>query len=204
MIDRLAAVSGADVSRETFDRLQRFARLLLDENGRQNLISPDSVTELWERHIIDGAQLMSQADSPGAWCDIGSGAGLPGLVIAVLSGQPMTLIEPRRLRAEFLSRCVIELGLDRVTVVAAKAERLIGQYDYITARAVARLNVLFGIARHLAHDGTRFILPKGQNAKSELDEARGNWQGRFKLVPSQTNSDAAIVVAEGVTPRENR
>lgn len=204
MIDRLAVVSGIDVSRETFDALEGFVELLMAEYKRQNLISPDSVASLWERHIIDGAQLLSLANVPGRWCDIGSGAGLPGIVIAILSRQPITLIEPRRLRADFLSRCVSELGLDKAVVVMDKAERATGKYDYITARAVARLDTLFGIARHLAHGGTRFILPKGRNAKSELDEARGNWQGRFRLVPSQTSPDAAIVVAEGVTPRENR
>lgn len=202
MIDRIAAVSGTDVSRETYAKLERFVELLLEENQRQNLISAVSVENIWERHIVDGAQLLSLGEGAGRWCDVGSGAGLPGMVIAILSNQPLTLVEPRRLRCEFLHRSVEILGLERVDVVGAKAERVVGKYDVITARAVAHLDSLLAMTSHLAHAGTRFILPKGQCAKSELDEARRNWQGSFRLVPSQTHPDAAIIVAEGVRPRK--
>ncbi|MGI8931732.1 MAG: 16S rRNA (guanine(527)-N(7))-methyltransferase RsmG, partial [Sphingomicrobium sp.] len=198
MKNRLAAVSGIDVSRETYATLEHFVDLLLQENQSHNLISADSVDNVWERHIVDGAQLVSLGHGSGRWCDIGSGAGLPGMVIAILSNQPMTLVEPRRLRCQFLLRSAEILGLEQVTIVAAKAERVAGKYDFITARAVAGLDSLLAMTLHLAHAGTRFILPKGQTAKSELDEARRNWQGSFRLVPSQTHPDAAIVVAEGV------
>ena len=77
-----------------------------------------------------------------AGVDVGSGAGLPGLVIAIATGAPMTLIEPRRLRAEFLTQCAAELGLDQVKVHAAKAERVSGSFDVITARAVADTSAL--------------------------------------------------------------
>ena len=200
MIERLSQVSGADVSRETYAKLERFAALLITESSRQNLVSTASLTDIWERHLVDGAQLLSLASGPGAWCDIGSGAGLPGMVIAILSGQPMTLIEPRRLRCEFLQRCVDELALIDVNIAIAKAANVTGSFDFITARAVAQLHPLLAMAAHLAHTGTRFILPKGKGAKSELDEVLRNWQGDFRLVPSQTHPDAAIVVADGVRP----
>ncbi|MEO6113796.1 MAG: 16S rRNA (guanine(527)-N(7))-methyltransferase RsmG [Sphingomicrobium sp.] len=205
MIERLAAVSGIDVSRETFRTIDQFAALLSAENRKQNLVSADSIEDLWERHLVDGAQLAGLGGGGAKrWCDIGSGAGLPGMVIAILSRQPMTLVEPRRLRADFLERAAAELGLGNVTVVAAKAKRVDGTYDVITARAVAPLDRLFAMTRHLAHSGTRWILPKGQKAKSELDDARRNWQGSFRLVPSQTHPDAAIVIADGVRPREKQ
>ena len=201
MIERIAAVSGRDVSRGTYAKLEQFAQLLIDESGRQNLVSAASLGDVWERHFVDGAQLLSLAGGEGRWCDIGSGAGLPGMVIAILSGQPMTLVEPRRLRCEFLRHSVETLGLTNVEIVVAKAQRATGRFDYITARAVAHLEPLFAMTAHLAHGGTRFILPKGQSAKSELEEARRSWQGSFRLVPSQTHPDAAIVVADGVRPR---
>lgn len=201
MIERIAAVSGIDVSRETYAKLEQFAALLIDENRRQNLVSAASLEGIWERHFVDGAQLLSLAGGTGKWCDIGSGAGLPGMVIAILSGQQMTLVEPRRLRCEFLQSSAEALGLANVAVVVAKAQRVTGRFDYITARAVAHLDPLFAMTAHLAHAGTRFILPKGQSAKSELAEARRSWQGSFRLVPSQTHSGAAIVVADGVRPR---
>ena len=201
MIDRIAAVSGIDVSRETYATLERFAELLVEESVHQNLVSAASLDDVWERHFVDGAQLLSLASGNGRWCDIGSGAGLPGMVIAILSGQPMTLVEPRRLRCDFLLKSAETLGVTNVEVVVAKAQRATGHFEYITARAVAHLEPLFAMTSHLAHAGTRFILPKGQSAKSELEEARRSWQGDFRLVPSQTHPDAAIVVADGVRPR---
>ena len=201
MIDRLRAVAGRDVSRETFAKLEQFVVLIIEENERQNLLGPATIPDLWNRHILDGAQLLDFADGEGTWCDIGSGAGLPGLVIAILGGTPMTLIEPRRLRADFLRQTIGELGLEQVSVEQQRAERVAGKFDFITARAVARLDRLFGLASHLAHDGTRWVLPKGESVKSELDEARMTWQGSFRLVPSQTHERAAIVVAEHVRRR---
>ena len=201
MIERLNAASGCDVSRETFEKLERFAALIVETNRSQNLVAATSIPELWERHILDGAQLYRAAKGRGNWCDIGSGPGLPGLVIAIIGDVPLTLIEPRRLRAEFLRHAIDQLSLTRVTVEQKKVEQVSGRYDHITARAVARLGKLFAMANHLAHDGTRWVLPKGESVKSELDEARQTWQGEFRLVPSQTHEKAAIVIAEHVRRR---
>jgi 16S rRNA (guanine527-N7)-methyltransferase len=204
MIDEISAAAGRDVSRETFERLERFAHLLLDENRQQNLIAPNSAETLWNRHILDGAQLLGMAERAGSWLDIGSGPGLPGLVIAILGGRPMTLNEPRKLRADFLRRTVAELGLADVIIADCKVERLGGKYDLITARAVARLSRLFEMAWHLAHSETKWVLPKGESAQSELDEAREAWQGSFRLVPSRTHPASAIVIAEHVERRGKR
>jgi 16S rRNA (guanine527-N7)-methyltransferase len=201
MIERLNAAAGCNVSRETFEKLERFATLLVEANQSQNLIAAASVPDLWDRHILDGAQLYGLAQQAGCWCDIGSGPGLPGLVIAILGRMPITLIEPRRLRIDFLRFAIDQLRLENVAVEHRMAEQATGHYDHITARAVARLGKLFGMANHLAHDGTRWVLPKGETVKSELDEARQTWQGSFRLVPSQTHEKAAIVIAEHVRRR---
>lgn len=200
MIERITRVSGRDVSRETFQKLTTYVDLLLAGADRQNLISPSTRGDVWERHIVDGAQLVSLSDQ-GSWCDVGSGAGLPGMVIAILVDEPVTLVEPRRLRAEFLVATAQSLDLHNVFVHCAKAERVVGAFDNITARAVASLDKLLGITRHLAHNETKWLLPKGQMAQSELEEARGNWQGEFSLVESATNPDASIIVASHVRPR---
>ena len=204
MIEQLAATAGRDVSRETLAILECYAELLIQGNQHQNLIAPNSVSELWTRHLLDGAQLLGVAGRDGSWLDIGSGPGLPGLVIAILGGRPMTLNEPRRLRADFLRETVEQLGLSGVTVADDKAERLTGKFDVITARAVAPLDKLFGMACHLAHRETKWVLPKGERAQSELDEARKAWQGDFRLVPSRTHPGSAIVVAEHVQRRGKR
>ena len=99
-----------------------------------------TVDEIWERHIADSAQLVRFEPRPDAsWLDIGSGAGLPGLVIAILTEGPMTLVEPRRLRADFLQRAVDELGLGSPGAhrPRARPSKASGKFDVITARAVA-------------------------------------------------------------------
>jgi 16S rRNA (guanine527-N7)-methyltransferase len=190
----------ASVSRETRMLLDGYVALLLAENERQNLIGKSTVDEIWERHIADSAQLVRFAPRPDSpWLDIGSGAGLPGIVIAILTDGPVTLVEPRKLRADFLSRAVAALGLSgRVSVHAAKAERITGRFDVITARAVASLDALLRISQHLSTDKTLWLFPKGKSARNELDEARRSWQGDFRLEPSVTSQEAAILVATGV------
>ncbi len=200
MIEAVEAAVGHRVSRETSDRLNRYVDLLLSENDRQNLIGRSTVDDLWQRHIADSAQLVRFAPRPdSSWLDIGSGAGLPGLVIAILTQGPVTLVEPRLLRAEFLTSVAQALGLaSRVTVHAAKVERIVGKFDVITARAVASLSELLRISQHLSTVKTLWVLPKGKSAQSELDEARGAWQGAFRLEASVTSGEAAILVAAGV------
>ena len=117
----------------------------------------------------------------------------------------MTLVEPRRLRAAFLEETVAALGLaDRVTVRAAKAEQVRGQFDVITARAVAPLGRLLGMAHHLAHSGTVWALPKGKNAKSELAEAQRSWQCEVRSEASCTDPDATILVLSKVRAKSKR
>lgn len=187
-----------DVSRETSDKLDRFAALLIEENQRQNLVAKSTVKDLWTRHIDDAAQLVPYGAPSATWLDIGSGAGLPGIVIAILTSNPIILVEPRRLRADFLQRVVDELELD-ATVIQSKVEVLRSPpADIITARAVASVDRLFAMANHLSHKGTIWVLPKGKSAKSELDAARETWQGDFRLEPSRTDPDAQILVASWV------
>jgi 16S rRNA (guanine527-N7)-methyltransferase len=200
MIEIIEAAAGRNVSRETFDMLQRYVGLLVAENERQNLVAKSTIDDIWRRHIADGAQLIRFAPRPdSSWLDIGSGAGLPGMVIAILTDGPVTLVEPRKLRADFLQRTVDALGLGaRVTVDAAKAERITGKFDVITARAVASIDILLNISRHLSTDKTLWLFPKGKSAQLELEAARQAWQGSFRLEPSMTSDEAAILVASNV------
>jgi 16S rRNA (guanine527-N7)-methyltransferase len=202
MIAELARAAGRDVPRETFEKVDRFAALLIEESQRQNLISRASAGELWERHLLDSAQLVRFAPAAAAnWADVGSGAGLPGLVVGILTGQPTILIEPRRLRADFLRRCVEELALPSVQVVPVKAERFSGSFDVISARALAPLGELLSMTVHLAHRGTRWILPKGRSGAKELAQVADAWQGQFRTEPSITDPEAVVLVADAVEPR---
>jgi 16S rRNA (guanine527-N7)-methyltransferase len=198
MIDELERVAGRPVSRETFDRLCRYVELLKAENQRQNLVSASNLDRIWERHILDSAQLVRFEPRPGAtWVDIGSGAGLPGIVIACLVEGPITMIEPRKLRANFLEATVEELGLN-AKILCAKAEKVGGHFDVITARAVASLSDLLWISHHLSTKKTVWALPKGRGAQSELADALRTWQGTFHVKRSVTDPESYILVATGV------
>lgn len=200
MIERLREATGRGVSRETLANLEHYAALLINEADQQNLIAKSTVDDLWERHIVDSAQLLRFLPQ-GRIADVGSGAGLPGIVLAILSSQPITLIEPRRLRVDFLNHCITELGLPHATVAHAKAERVEGRFDGITARAVANIDQIFRSTLHLSHPGTTWVLPKGQKGQLELAAAKGSWQGHFRTEPSITEGDAVIVVASGLSAK---
>ena len=206
MIRALEEVSGRAVSRETLDRLTAYVDLLKSEAERQNLIAPSTISAVWERHVLDSAQLARFEPRAGyRWVDIGSGAGLPGMVLAILLEDPITLIEPRRLRAEFLREAARSLGLsERVRVECAKVERAEGTFDVITARAVASLDTLLAISQHLSTSGTTWILPKGRNAQSELAQAKLNWHCDARVEQSCTDPDSEILVLTKVGARKRR
>ena len=206
MIDALERAAGRPVSRETLALLEAFVERLKTASRSQNLVSASTLDTIWERHILDCTQLVRFEPRAGAsWVDIGSGAGLPGIVIAALVDGPVTLVEPRRLRATFLEETVAVSGLaDRVTVLTSKVENVRGQFDTITARAVAPLGRLLGMGLHLAHSGTIWALPKGKNAKSELAEAQRSWQCEARSEASCTDPNAAILVLSKVKAKSNR
>jgi 16S rRNA (guanine527-N7)-methyltransferase len=201
VIGQIEEAIGSNVSRETFELLEAYVNLLIAEAGSHNLIARSTLGDIWERHVLDSAQLLQHVPA-GPWLDIGSGAGLPGMVVAILSDREVTLNEPRRLRAEFLRGCTEALGLQqRVTVATGSASTLTGRFDVISARAVAAIDRLFAMAHHLSHSSTVWVLPKGRGGNKELAQARQGWQGRFHTRPSITDPEAVIVVAAGVTPR---
>ena len=202
MIARLAEVIGRDVSRETFEKIEAYTDLLREESKRQNLVSAATFDQLWDRHILDSAQLVRFKPRAGAsWIDIGSGAGLPGIVIACLVKGRVTLVEPRRLRADFLHRACESLELN-ASVFLGRAERAEGKYDVITARAVSNLANLFKISAHLSTRKSTWVFPKGRSANAELAEAQQAWQGVFHVERSATDPESRIVVATGVRAKQ--
>lgn len=193
------------VPRET--SLARFADLLIAANARQNLISASTIDAIWTRHLVDSAQLLPLAEGAeaGPWIDVGSGAGLPGMAIALLDeGRPMLLVEPRARRAAFLRETADALGIgDRVTVVASRIEswKPETRAAVVSARAVAELSALFQSTGHCTDSSTVWLLPKGRGAHSEVAAARRAWQGVFHVEPSITQPDSGIVIARKVRAR---
>lgn len=189
------------VPRETMEKLEKFVELLISETQRQNLVSRGTLDSVWNRHILDSAQLLRFATSPtAAWLDLGTGAGFPGLIIALLHEGPVTLAEERKKRVDFLREAATLLGIkNSVTFITGKVERAESRpFDVISARAFAPLGRLFELSHSFSTTKTRFILPKGRNARSELAAVESSWQGDFRLEPSLTDPEAGIIIAEGV------
>jgi 16S rRNA (guanine527-N7)-methyltransferase len=182
------------------DRLQLYVQLLIEENEQQNLIAPATVPTIWARHILDSAQLLSLAPrSWGTWLDVGTGAGLPGLVVAILTNGRIWLAEPRARRVEFLNAVISRFNLSETVVLKARVESVeTGAVDVISARAVAPLDTLLESTSHLRHSGTRYVLPRGRNAATEIDAAAARWKGVFHVEHSLTDPESLIVVADGV------
>ena len=192
------------VPRETLPGLEKLVALVLDEMPRQNLIAASTADHVWARHIVDSAQLLSLApERARSWIDLGSGAGFPGMVVALIRpGLRLTLVESRRKRIDFLRFLAESLGLaDRVTVAGQRLEMIdAAPHDVISARAFAPLDRLLPLAHRFSRRETGWLLPKGRSAASELEAVTGSWQGDFRVVPSLTDPEAAIIVAQQVQP----
>ncbi|MBV9451064.1 MAG: 16S rRNA (guanine(527)-N(7))-methyltransferase RsmG [Streptosporangiaceae bacterium] len=155
---------------------QEYAAILATQGVEWGVIGPHEVPKLWDRHLLNCAVVAELIpDASGTLVDIGSGAGLPGLVFAMLCQRlRVTLVEPLERRVTFLNECVGKLGLGNVTVVRSRAEDLAGSLaaDVVTARAVAPLDRLVPLAAGVARSGGTVLAIKGRSAEEELTRAR--------------------------------
>jgi 16S rRNA (guanine527-N7)-methyltransferase len=188
-----------NVSRETMAALDIYAALLNKWSPTINLVSKSTLPEIWTRHFLDSAQILNYvSQKPGHWLDIGSGGGLPGLVVAILAAKinpemEFTLIEGDQRKSVFLQTVVRELSLP-VTVIPQRAEQCEPQHaDILSARAVAPLNVLLKYAvRHMKPNG-QLLLMKGASFRKELDEALEFWSFSREEYTSITDGAAVIL-----------
>ncbi len=198
----------SNVPRGTFDKLERFEAMLLRETERQNLISASTVDNLWARHFVDSAQLLVHAKraGDGPWLDIGSGAGFPGLVIAILDPQrQIHLVESRALRCEFLARVGTDIGLDNVIIHHSRLETVSAfGASVISARAFAPLQKLLKVSQRFSTEKTLWLLPKGKNAVIELESVPKAWQRLFHVEHSVTDPDSHLLVGLGTVDLDHR
>jgi 16S rRNA (guanine527-N7)-methyltransferase len=181
------------VSRETTERLTIYADLLRTWSATVNLVSRGDLPHLWERHIADCLQILPLVPAEGLLADLGSGAGLPGLVLAIAADRPFHLVESDRRKAAFLREAARLTGA-RVTVVASRIEDTrLPPMRLITARALAPLAQLCAwSATLLAPDGAGVFL-KGAGADAELTQARAQWHIRLRRWQSRTDPSGAIL-----------
>ncbi|MGY1550204.1 16S rRNA (guanine(527)-N(7))-methyltransferase RsmG [Microbacterium sp. A588] len=184
---------------DRIDIARAFTTSLAAQGEERGLIGPLELPRLWTRHVLNSA--IAAPLVHGSTADIGSGAGLPGLVIAIARPDvKLTLIEPMERRVTWLNEQVTELGLDNVTVLRARAEdvRTSEKFDVVTARAVSALRTLIPFTAPLLRDGGELALLKGKNAEAEIDAAAKQIK-KFKL------SDVRVeVLGEGILAETTR
>lgn len=191
------------VSRETSERLESYCAMLRKWNARINLVAPSTLDDLETRHVADCLQLANLANPGGdLWTDLGSGGGLPGLVLAIAKAETsatFTLVESDQRKAAFLRAVIRETGLSRVTVLSRRIEAVSSlNASYVSARALAPLCQLMAyLDLHLAPSGTAFLM-KGRQWQAEVEEARKSWTFDYVAHPSQTQEGAAILEVSGV------
>ena len=201
--DKKRALNLSPVSRETEERLGRYVALLLEWQPKTNLIAPSTISSIWTRHVADSLQLLALAPAARIWIDLGSGGGFPGIVLAcALADEPSAmvhLVERNAKKAAFLREALRVTG-GRGTVHLADIENFVDSNpppaDYITARALAPLNVLLSLTAPLLERGAKALFLKGQDVEAELTEATKYWTVQAKLHPSRTNADGRIVEIE--------
>ena len=192
--DGFAAVSGATPAQMA--DLEHFRVLLSERNAVMNLVGPASLPDFWSRHAWDSAQLLKLAPDARAWADLGAGAGLPGIVLAILGkgviGFHVDLVESMTKRCKFLSEVVEALELP-ATVHNARAENLDLTVEIVTARACAPLHRLLGYARPYLQGGATGLFLKGQDVVADMSEAARYWEYEADVVPSKSDPRGRIV-----------
>ena len=189
-------------------KLQQLADLLVRENDHQNLIAKQTVPHVWQRHIADSAQLLAHVPRETVnvvpWLDLGSGAGFPGLVVAILRPAfDIHLIESRRIRIEWLNSACQRLKLANCKVIGRRLEQIDSFVaGTISARAFAPMERLIALSARFSRERTQWLLPKGRSALQELERLPESARELFHVEQSVTDPQAGIIV--GHLRQQNR
>ncbi len=187
---------------KTLQKFHRYESLIKEWNERAGLVGDSTLPQIWHRHFLDSAQLLPLLPKgPGTIADIGSGAGFPGLVLALLGVKNITLFERNTKKAGFLQEVIREFALP-VEILNLTAEEYQGApFDVITARALAPLEELLTLSRRMRKPSTICLFLKGKNLDAEIREAQKEWElPDLRRIPSLTDSSGAILRLTGVTP----
>jgi 16S rRNA (guanine527-N7)-methyltransferase len=188
-----------DVSRETLERLEIYVELLLKWQCAINLIGPRTVADVWGRHVLDCGQLMRYIPKDRSpVVDIGSGAGLPGLILAIMGVPDVKLVESDSRKCTFL-REAARITKTPVEIVESRIEHLKNiAAGVVTARALAPLTMLTELSQSVTKRNTIYLFLKGKDLKNELTDLKKNWKMNWEVHPSVTNPDGSILKMESV------
>ena len=193
MQKQLEQVVGKNVSRETFEQLEKYLTFLIQENEKYNLIGPKEAERLWERHVLDSAQLFPLVRNSGGFLDVGSGAGFPGVVLSLLGVTDACLVESSHKKCSFLKNVSRETFAD-FSVVCERVEMMRGvSFGRIVSRAVAPIEKLLMWTLGVATPDTRWVFLKGKAAEEEVVEALKRFSFEVEMFPSVTSEEGKIV-----------
>jgi 16S rRNA (guanine527-N7)-methyltransferase len=194
-----------DVSRETLDRLQLHLDLLRHWQRRINLVGPSTLEDPWRRHMLDSAQLLRLLPaSGGRLVDLGSGAGFPGLVLAACGVRPVHLIESDGRKAQFLREVARRMGVE-AEIHACRIEALPGwPTGVVTARALAPLKRLLGLAERFIGQDSLCLFLKGAGVSNELTEAAHSWHMEPEILTSLSDPSGVVLKLGGVRRAPSR
>lgn len=193
-----------DVSRETMAALDIYVAQLARWQTVKNLVGPSTLAEVWSRHVADALQLLSLAPEARHWVDIGSGAGIPGLILAIAGkerGLRVTLVESNSRKCAFLSEAArltgapAEIRNGRIEAILPT----VTDAEIVCARALASLDQLLEWTAPMLKSGTTGLFPKGRDVQAELTQAAARWTFTHDLVPSRTDFEARIVRVTALT-----
>lgn len=187
------------VSRETIEKLEIYERLLRKWQPFKNLVGPRTLDEFWWRHVADSLQLVNYAPDAAVWADLGSGAGFPGMVVAIagdLKRSHVHLIESNQRKGAFLREVARETGAPAIVHderIEDVVDKIAGNVSVVTARALASLSSLCDFAYPIVKGGGMALFLKGQDVDAELTEATRFWNMDMERLPSLTDPQASIL-----------
>jgi 16S rRNA (guanine527-N7)-methyltransferase len=185
--------AAANVSRETLSRFEAYHDLLTRWQATLNLVGGRTLGDAWGRHFWDSAQLHRHIAPDATLVDLGSGAGFPGLVLAILGGCTVHLVEADQRKAAFL-REAARVTETEIVLHVGRAEALEPvAADIVTARALASIDTLLGLAAPWLRDGGVCLFPKGRLAEDEIAAARQRWRFSVTRIASRSDPDATIL-----------
>jgi 16S rRNA (guanine527-N7)-methyltransferase len=207
--DKAAALALTPVSQETEARLDAYVDLLVQWQTKTNLIAPSTLPQLWTRHIADSLQLLALAPKAKFWADFGSGGGFPGVVLACalagVEGARVDLVERNAKKAAFLReaiRITAAPGVIYLADIGDYVDSLESPVDCVTARALAPLQMLLGLAEPLVKKGAKAMFLKGQDVEAELTEATKYWNIEPHIHSSRTGGQGWIVELDRIERRD--
>lgn len=186
-----------NVSRETYERLIAYCHQIEKWNRTINLVSKSSVDQIWQRHLLDSAQIYRFGAPAGLWLDIGSGGGLPGIVMSIL-GADVVLVESDQRKSTFLRETARVLGLN-LRVITDRVESISPMVaKTLSARALAPLTTLLDYAKYHLDDSGVAVFSKGKSAAEEIAEARKAWRFDCEMHESLTDPLASVLVIKNI------